>query len=333
MREVAILANVSLATVSRVVNGSAVVHQDLADRVHDAIAMLDYRPDEGARTLRRADRASRSIGLIFDDVSNPFFAAIHRGVEDFATQRGVLTFVGSSDNDLEVERRLVDSFAGRGVDGLVIAPTAGDHSYLEHERAGGVGVVFVDRPPDGIAADLVMSDNVQAGRTSTVHLLAHGHEDIAFLGDHSSRYTARERLRGYEHALHEHGVAIRHDRVRTGLTDSTTAEQTVRELLTADVPPTAIVSAQNLITIGAVTALRGLGLRKAVALVGIDDLPLSDVIEPGLTVLAQDAYELGAKAADLLFDTTGRAQAGAARRVVLPTRLIIRGSGEIAPTN
>src|SRR3954467_10931406 len=137
MKEVARVADVSLATVSRVVSGSGEVHPDLAERVQDAVKLLGYRRDLTASTLRRADRHSASIGLIIEDVSNPFFSAVHRGVEDVARPLGVLTFVGSSDELPERERELAETFGARGVDGLVIAPCTSEQSYLLRERQAG----------------------------------------------------------------------------------------------------------------------------------------------------------------------------------------------------
>src|SRR5688500_3586350 len=122
MKDVAGVAGVSLATVSRVVNGRDDVRADLAARVHDAIEVLGYRRDLTASTLRRADRLSASIGLVFEDVSNPFFSAVQRGIEDIARAHGTLTFAASSDEDPDRERELAAAFAGRGVDGLVIVP-------------------------------------------------------------------------------------------------------------------------------------------------------------------------------------------------------------------
>ena len=151
----------SLSTVSRVVNGEE-VRADLAERVQEAVEMLGYRRDHTASTLRRADRMSASIGLIIDDVGNPFFSVIHRGVEEVARERGVIVFVGSSDEDAEREHELADAFGARGVDGLILVPSGTDQSYLQRERRAGVGIVFVDRPPRLIDADAVLSDN--AGR-------------------------------------------------------------------------------------------------------------------------------------------------------------------------
>ena len=128
------MADVSLATVSRVLSGSGEVRPDLVERVHDAVKLLGYRRDITASTLRRADRQSASIGLIIEDVSNPFFSAVHRGVEDVARPLGVLTFVGSSDERPERELELAEAFGARGVDGLVIVPCASDQSYLRRDQ-------------------------------------------------------------------------------------------------------------------------------------------------------------------------------------------------------
>jgi LacI family transcriptional regulator len=323
MKEVAKVAGVSLATVSRVVNGTGDVREDLAARVHEAVELLGYRRDLTASTLRRADRQSASLGLIIEDVSNPFFSAVHRGVEDVARPRGVLTFVGSSDELPERERELAETFSARGVDGLVIVPCTEDQSYLQREQRAGTALVFVDRPPRYIGADTVVSDNAGGARVAVEHLLAAGHRRIAFLGDRLAVWTASERLRGYHEALGERMPWLE----RSELTDSDAGAAAVRELLDGADPPTALFTGQNLITIGAIRALRELGRQHEVALVGFDDVVLGDLVDPGISVVAQDPYGLGRQAGELLF-----AKAGEPRDVVVPTRLIARGSGEIPPT-
>src|SRR3954469_10647764 len=145
MREVAAVAGVSLSTVSRVVNGVEVA-PDLAHRVREAVALLGYRRDLTASTLRRADRLSATIGLLIEDVANPFFSAVQRSVEDVAVSRSVLTIAGSSDEDPARERQVVEALLARGVDGLIVAPTGADQSYLARDRQAGVALVFVDRP-------------------------------------------------------------------------------------------------------------------------------------------------------------------------------------------
>jgi LacI family transcriptional regulator len=330
MREVAAVAGVSLSTVSRAINADPKVDPKLAERVRDAVTMLGYRRDVTATTLRRADRLSASIGLVFDDVANPFHAALHRGIEDVARGRGVLAFAGSSDEDAARERDLVQAFLSRRVDGLIIVPAGPDHSYLLRDRAAGVGVVFVDRPAAFIDADVVLSDHAGGARDGTAHLLAAGHRRIGYLGDRQQIPSAVERLRGHREALAERGIAPDLALVRLELEDSAMARAATLELLDGENPPTAVFAAQNLITIGAVAALRARGRQHDVALVGFDDITLADAVDPGLTVVAQDPWGIGRAAADLLFARLD-GDTGPSRRVELPTTLIARGSGEIAP--
>jgi LacI family transcriptional regulator len=329
MRDVANLAGVSIATVSRVVNGGD-VGGGLTRRVNDAIDVLGYRRDLTASTLRRADRVSASIALLFEDVSNPFFSAVHRGVEDIAREHGSLTFASSSDEDPERERELVGAFWARSVDGLVIVPCSTDQSYLQLGRRRGTALVFVDRPPRFIDADAVLTDNAGGARTAVEHLIAAGHRRIAFLGDRPEIFTAEERLQGYRSALAAADLAHDPALERVGLTGSDLARAAALEVLAGADPPTAIFAGQNLITVGVVRALREIGRQHEVALVGFDDVVLGDIVDPGISVVMQDPYALGREAAALLFSRLA-GHTGPGRRVVLPTRLVSRGSGEIVP--
>jgi LacI family transcriptional regulator len=292
--------------------------------------MLGYRRDFTASTLRRADRASASIGLVVADVGNPFFAAVQRGVEDVARQRGVLGFTGSSDEDAGRERELAHALTGRRVDGLIIVPAGDDQSYLLPDRQAGIALTFVDRPPRHLDADLVLSDNAGGTTAAVRHLLDRGHTRIGFLGDRESLFTTAERLRGYRETLLTAGLAVDPVLVCLGLTGSAAAEEATGALLGAPAPPTAVVASQNLLTVGAVHALRAAGAQHRVALVGFDDVPLGAAVDPGITVVAQRPVELGRRAAELLFARIDGYR-GPSRTVIVPTDLVPRGSGELSP--
>jgi LacI family transcriptional regulator len=323
MRDVARTAGVSLKTVSRVVNGETTVAPDLAARVHAAVESLNYRPHIGASMLRRNDRRTRTIGVLLEDVSNPFSAVVHRAVEDEARRRGVHVLTGSLDEDPQRERDLARAFAQRQADGLIVAPTASDQSYLG--SCGDLPIVFVDRPATGFAADSVLATNVAGAAGAVRHLIAHGHRRIAYLGDHVRIATARSRFQGYLEAIDEAGLESvgAHE-----LHDPASAAHVTRAFLSGPEPPTAIFTSQNLITIGAVRALRRMGLHRDVALVGFDDFPLADLLDPGVTVVAQDPVAMGRTAARALFERIDGAD-GPAREFWIPTTLIPRGSGEI----
>jgi LacI family transcriptional regulator len=330
MKEVAATAGVSLATVSRVVNNDPAVRADLREQVHRAVELLGYRPNLAASALRRSDGASSSIGLILEDVANPFFAIMQRGIEDVARAHDVLTFAGSTDEIAAREHQLANAFASHGVDGLIIVPAADDHSYLLRDRDAGMALVFIDRPGRFIDADAVLSENAHGAYLGVSHLIDAGHRRIAFLGDRGTIYTASERLRGYRNALADRGVAEDPELIRNTALGALDVYDVTRDLLDWPNPPTAFFSAQNLITLEAVRALHDAEAQHRVALVGFDEVALGNVVEPGVTVVAQDARTLGKCAAERLFARLADDN-GPSQNVVVPVELIIRGSGEIPP--
>jgi LacI family transcriptional regulator len=330
MRDVAALAKVSIKTVSRVVNGETGVSPSLVRRVVAASERLNYRHNLTASSLRRSDGRSATIGVVLEDVSNPFSSALHRAIEDVAVQRGVLVLAGSSDEDEDRERQLVSAFARRRVDGLIIQPSSLDHGYLITERKAGTAIVFVDRPPAFLDADTVLTDNAVGVRRGVRHLIAHGHRRIGYLGDLRTIATAAERYRGYLDELADQSVEVDERLVRLDLRGIEKAEAAVTELLGHSQPPTALFTGQNLITIGAFRALRRLGLHNRVALIGFDDILLADLLEPGITVIAQDPAAIGRTAAEMLFRRLDGDRSPSEHRIVL-TRMIERGSGEILP--
>jgi LacI family transcriptional regulator len=197
----------------------------------------------------------------------------------------------------------------------------------------GTPAVFIDRPPEesldaDVMVDVVLLDNAGGARTAVTHLIEHGHRRIACLSDLPGIFTARERLRGYEETMREHGVPIDPSLVRVGQHDDASAEAAMAELLALDDPPTAVFTGNNRVTVGALRAIQAAGT--GTALVGFDDLELADMLATPVTVVAHYPAEMGRRAAELL----SRRMAGSdapSQRVVLPTHLIVRGSGELPP--
>jgi LacI family transcriptional regulator len=326
MKDVATLARVSLSTVSRYVNGDP-GRPDLAERIAQAIDLLGYQRDLTASTLRRADRASASIGVLVADVGNPFFAAVLRGIEEVARARGCLTVAASSDESPARERELATALTARRIDGLVVVPAGTDSGYLRADRQLAVPLAFVDRAPRFLDADTVLSDNAGGTATAIRHLVERGHRRIGFLGDRHDMHTCLERLRGYRSALA--GLVDDPALVRLDL-DGSTAGAAVRDLLALPDPPTALFAAQNLLTVGAIRALRELGRHREVALVGFDDLPLADLLEPSVTVVAQRPVDLGRAAAELLFSRIDGYD-GPTRTVTVATDFVARDSSRVRP--
>jgi LacI family transcriptional regulator len=330
MRDVAERARVSFKTVSRVVNEEGGVSPGLERRVRRAIEELDFRPNVGARILRRSDRRTASIGLLLEDVVNPFSSAVQRAVEDQAVPRGVVVYSASLDEDPVRERLLVKQFCARHVDGLILVPAGEDQSYLAAELRAGTAIVCVDRQARNLPVDSILTTNAIGAAEATRHLVGSGHRKIAFLGDRRSIITARQRFDGYRSALDAAGLPLDPARVVHDLHDAGAADGAVTALLSGSDPPTALFTAQNLIAIGAVRALRRLGRQHTVALVGFDDFLLADLLSPGVTVVAQDVAEIGRIAAERLFARIG-GDTGPPEIRLVPTRLVRRGSGEIRP--
>lgn len=330
MREVAALAGVGIKTVSRVINGEPNVSADMIARVRAATEKLDYQPDIYAGNLRRADRKTRTLGLVVGSVANPFSGAVNRGVEDVAGDRGVAVFASSLDDDATRETRIVGEMLRRRVDGLILTTVKNNQAYLVPEQQRGTVIVFVDRQPAGIEADAVLTNNAEAAGTATGHLILAGHRSIAYLGDREELWTARERRRGFLEQLGAVGIPTAGAIVINELHDEETAFRATMDTMTRADPPTALFTSQNLVTVGAVRALRHLGLQREIAIVGFDEIPLGDLLEPGITLVAQDPYGIGRVAAERVFARLDGDRSDASQHIV-PSKLIVRGSGEIRP--
>ncbi|HEX4788755.1 MAG TPA: LacI family DNA-binding transcriptional regulator [Actinospica sp.] len=326
MNDVAARAGVSLKTVSRVVNGEPGVLPATAERVSQAIADLGFRRNDSARQLRTGRAAG--IGLILEDVADPFYSVLTRAVEQVVRGNDCLLLTGSCDDDPDREQELAMALCERRVDGLVIVPAATDHSYLAAEMKAGLPVVFVDRPPINLAADFVLADNIGGVRDGVNHLISGGHRRIAYLGDDPAIFTARERLTGYRKALASAGLPMDEDLIVMARPEPGAVRAALDRLLAQPDAATALFTGNNRLTTAVLRELSGRVDRPA--LVGFDDFELADLITPGLTVVAQDPAGLGRVAATLLFDRLA-GLSDAPRRVVLPTVLIPRGSGEVPP--
>jgi len=326
MRDVAEAAGVSVMTVSRVINGQPGVLPETAARVEHAIRRLGYQRNDAARQLRRGGQPTQIIGMLVDDLSNPFFAALARAVEDAARRRHYVVLIGSSHDSLEREREVVAAFCARQVDGLILVPVAGSHRFLVSQMAQGIKVVCIDRPTSGLDVDRVLVDNRRAARDAVRRLLKLGHRRIAFLGDRADVWTISERYIGFCAAFADLGLEPDQQLVRRGLRSRGEAALAVAGLMSLPQPPTALFTSNDLTTMGAIDS----GRSATVALVGFDDFALADKLTPPVSVVTQDPAAMGAAAAELLFARiTG--DSSPPRELILTTRLVARGSGEVHP--
>jgi LacI family transcriptional regulator len=243
----------------------------------------------------------------------------------------VSVLVSTTHEEPAREAELLAQLRSRRVDGLILMPAGGDEAgHLERAAADGVPVVAIDRQPPGWAGDCVVTDHREASKLATEHLLAAGHRSIAFVGHLPRISSAQARLAGYRQAMAEAGAPIDDNLVALGNHNAEIAHRTALRMLTSARPPTAFFSAQDVITLGVVRALHERGAQHRIALVGFDDVPLADLLDPPLTVIAQDPRLIGELAAERVFarqDHPGLPP----ETITVAGRLIRRGSGEIPP--
>ncbi|RBQ18972.1 LacI family transcriptional regulator [Spongiactinospora rosea] len=326
MRDVAREAQVSVMTVSRVVNGGDPVNPQTRQRVLDAIERLGFRPNSLARGLRH-NRSTGLIGLVVTNLANPFYSRLAVAVEETARRLGLALIVGNTDEDAARERQLVEDLLARRVDGLIIVPAGEDHGYLAGDLTRGTSVVFCSRPPRGIDADVVTVDDFGGARDAVAGLAAKGHHRIGYIGHLARIHTGGERLNGYLAALADAGLPAAEELVRVGITGAEEAERAAADLLGGPAAPTALFTSNNLLTVGALRAMRTL---RAVGgagteLVGFDDFDLADMLEQPFSVVAYDAELLGRTVTDLLADRLA-GETGPPRAVVIGTRPAPRGT-------
>ncbi|MFC7534009.1 LacI family DNA-binding transcriptional regulator [Actinoplanes sp. GCM10030250] len=320
LSQVAARAGVSLKTASRALNDEPNVAVGTGRRVREAADQLGYRLNGLARELRRGG-TSALVGLISGDLANPFYSAVASGAERELRRHGLLLVTANNDEDAEREHELVGALLERRVRALLIVP-----SGAGPQLPAGVPLVFLDRPPRGLAADSVLIDNDGGARSAAEHLLAGGHRRIALVADLVRTASQQARIEGFTAAMRAAGNADWEPYLRTDVHDAVTAERTVGELLALDRPPTAFFTTNNRLTTGAMRALTG--RPRPPALVGFDDFDLADLV--GTTVVAHDMTAMGREAARLAYARIG-GYTGPPRTVVIPTALVTRGSGERRP--
>lgn len=302
LQEVAERAKVSIATVSRVLNKSDKVVPETRATVEKALRDLGYRPSRVARRLRMKDGRAHLVGLIIPDIQNPFYAEIARGVEDAAYANQYALILCNSDENLEKERFYLEVMQAESVDGVVLPPFDETDAAVTDIVASGLPVVCVDRSLSKIKTDLVEVDNYQGAFEAVTHLLDRGHKSIGLIEGRSQVSTSRERRRGYLDALAARDIPVRKELLRAGDFKQESGRVLTGELLDLRKPPTALFVCNNLMTVGALAAVhqRQLRVPRDVAIVGFDDLPWAEALDPPPTVVRQPAYDVGRQAMELL---------------------------------
>lgn len=328
--DIARMANVSKATVSRVINNSPEgVGDEVRKKILDIIESVGYQPNLIARSLVTAK--SKELALILPDITNPFFPSLVRGVEDYAGGRGYTVFICNSDNNGEKEEQYIRGFIEKRVDGMILTTNAEEHACVSRVKASlRPPMVMLDRQPKNISCDAVIQgDNVQGGYLATKHLLEQRRTRIAHLAGLRHVEVTADRIVGYQKALAEFGVPFRPELLFYGDFSLEAGEAMAGELLASGCAFDAVFAGCDVIAMSAMHRLRAEGLRipEDVPVVGFDNISISEVFEPALSTVDQHPYKMGMLAAKtLIWLIEGKTLKN--KRIVLPSNLVVRNSSK-----
>lgn len=322
MQDVADVAGVSAKTVSRVFNNDPHVTKETRERVQAALRALNYVPNMMARSFREG--RSAVIGIAVPDVADPFFAAVTKAIELTAREQDMAIVVTSLGDNPKLEQAIIETTIRRQIDGLIVAPISDDQSYLASWQDV-FPIVFVDRAPATIKADYFVEDDFGGAFEATTHLIGHGHRRIAFIGDSTHIPTTRLRLQGYCAALTTAGLPNEGSLIALCSRDADGAARACKQLLSGQLPPTAIFSSNARFSIGVFPALQALH-RTDVALMSFGDFPMADVLRPSVSVIDQNPRYVGRSAAERILARIARPTSKYRRRNVVPVQLLERES-------
>jgi DNA-binding LacI/PurR family transcriptional regulator len=334
IKDVAKRAGLAISTVSAVLNRSAPVSEDAIARVEEAVAKIGYVPHGAARSLRSGQ--SQLIGLVVPNIANPHFAAVAREVENVCLNAGYMTVVYSTAQDSRRESHVLTMMRVQRVAGLIVIPTRSDAEHGSH-LVGQIHVptVLLDMYVEGLPYDVIKTDNIEAGRLATGHLLSLGHKRVGIIVGIKGLATSDNRYAGYLKAHAEHGVPLDESLVCAGDFDQTLAYDCTRDLMSRKDRPTAIVAISNMMTLGMLFALKAMKLRVPddISLVGIDDLEFAKIVDPPPTVVATPILPMARRAIELLLRQIAGKEAPTGHREIHQPELIVRDSSAPAAAN
>jgi len=326
IHDVAKRAGVGSITVSRVINNSGYISSETRERVQKAIVELGYVPNTLARSLR--SRRTNTVALMVTDITNPFFTTLARGVEDAANEAGYTVIFCNTDESATKEEKYLNVLLQKQVDGLLLVPTQRSVNTIQQTLKHGTPVVVLDRRIPEVDVDSVRCDSLDGAYKLTKYLVSLGHRQIAIMSGAVGVSTADDRVAGYRKALEEDGIAISDRYILRGEFTPDSGYSMTEQAINLPLRPTALIAANNFITIGAMKALQEAEMEvpEDMALAGFDDLPPAIVTFPFFTVVSQPAYEMGTQAMQLLLKRLSAKEVVAFQEVILPTQLIVRRS-------
>lgn len=323
--DVAREAGVSIATVSHVMNGKGKISRERREEILDIMQRLNYRPNAIASAL--AGKKTYTLGLLVPDISNPFFAEIARSVEDHGHQLGYSVIICSTDNQEEKVKRYVSLLRQKQVDGVIIGTGVSHGELLKPLQEHSLAIALIARDNPALGASSVRVHDLEGGRLAAEHLLRLGHRRLAVLAEHERVTSSNERVRGFVEAAASLGLGPSPDYMAACDHKIEDGYRRAKAILELEEPPTALFCCNDLLAIGALQAIRELGLRvpEDCSVVSFDDTILARVTDPPLTVIAQPMEQMGRLAVDLVVRNLS-SHGEPPQRIVLPPELVIRRS-------
>jgi len=327
MRDVARAAGVSVNTVSRALAGKPDVSPSTRAKVLAVAKQLGYRPNKLARGLR--SNRTATIGVIVTDIANPYFGALVKGVKEAAHRHGYSIVLQDTDEDYAKEEEAIQVMLAEQVDGLLITPVQTGIDTILCLKEAEVPFVLLGRRFEELKTHYVVTDDVRGGYLATEHLIELGHTEIALINGPPHISSAKERRRGYQNALTEHGIEPDDGLIRSGAITAADGYREATALLRSTRRFTAIFCYSDFVAFGAIAAVReaGLHIPEDVAVVGYDDVELASYLDVPLTSVRIPKKELGAAAVEMLLEMlAGGQQEAGPQGIELPVQLFVRES-------
>ena len=331
--DIAKRAGVSTATVSRVLNDSALVKAKTKELVLAVIEECGYTPSAVAKSL--SVQATHNVGVIFPDIENPFFSGALRGISHVAEQSLYNVFFFNTDETVWREHNFLNVVRAQRLDGVIISPVDGrdetTRARLEEFERQGIAVVLFDRCLKGGTFSSVLTENKNGTRMAIRQLIAEGHRKIAIIEGILSNTPGYERTQGYLQAMEEAGIPIRKEYMLQADQKSELAYQATKTLMESSDPPTAVFACNNMMTLGCLRYFteKGIVIGRDISLMGFDDIETLRLIDYGLSVVNRSEREMGQLAMEVLLERL-KAPDQAVRTVMVPSYLILRGSERLS---
>lgn len=326
IKDIAREANVSVTTVSRVLNKKPDVSDDTKKEILKIIDELGYKPNGIARGL--VLNKTYTIGLVVPDISNPYFPQVAKGVEKKAKELGYSVIFCDTDNDKEEEKKAIELLKNRRVDGIVLSLSMINKSELNKLQQENFPVVQIDREVPGLNYPTVIIDNNESAFKATKYLIQLGHTQIAHITGDLDTKTGQDRLVGFKRALKKFNIYQKEKWILEGDYSKESGFNLMKQLLESKERPTAVFAANDLMALGAYEAIFNYDLEipEDISIIGHDDIDVASIIRPELTTMAQPKYKLGQEAARTLIEEIENNKVENKRRILLKSQLIIRNS-------